>query len=209
MAVVLDPRARTRLMRLAALTVVMMFVIPATAFASSCPAQATTTPFASWGDSGSYFALPGGNFESPLATSGWIVSGAARTLGNEPYFVGASSDSHSLTIGGGGIAVSPAFCIDDSMPYFRFFARSLNAGGNLQVRLVVQAGARSFSAPLSHVVDLTAGAMASWAPTGQLNLTNGTTVANGQSAVGRLVFDVAGRASWQVDDIYVDPYRMG
>jgi hypothetical protein len=206
MHVCLHPRARKRLGRVAALTVAAMFAVPAAAFASSCPAQATTTPFTQWGDTASYFPLPGGDFESPLAASGWIVTGAARTLGNEPF---STSGSHALTIDGGGIAVSPAFCIDDSMPYVRFFAHSLGAGGNLEVRLVVQSARGSISTPLSRVADLAAGSMAGWAPTGQLNLAGNTTVPNGQSALGRLVFDVAGRGGWQVDDISVDPYRTG
>jgi len=186
-----------------------MLALPAAAFASSCPAQATTTPFTHWGDTASYFSLAGANFESPLAASGWIFAGAERTLGNEPFYVGSSTDSHSLTIDGGGVAVSPPFCIDASMPYFRFFAHALSANGNLQVRLVVQSTAWPRSITTSPAVDLTAGSMANWGPTGQLNLAGGMTVAPGQSAVGRLVFDVARRGSWQIDDIYVDPYRSG
>jgi hypothetical protein len=209
MHLVPQPRVRRRFGRLAALTAAAMFALPAAAFASSCPAQATTTPFTQWGDTASYFPLAGGNFESPLAASGWMVAGAERTLGNEPFYVGGSTDSHSLTIDGGGVAVSPPFCIDASMPYFRFFAHALSANGNLQVRLLVQPAARPFSMPLSQPVDLTAGSMDSWGPTSQLNLAGGMTVAPGQSAVARLVFDVAGRGSWQIDDVYVDPYRMG
>jgi hypothetical protein len=207
--VVPHQRVRTRLGRVVALTVAVMFAIPAAAFASSCPAHATTAPFTQWGDTGSYFPLPGGNFESPLSASGWTVHRAERTLGNEPFSVGGSSDSYSMTIEGGGIAVSPAFCIDGSMPYLRFFARALGADGNLDVRLVVQPTRGVIAAPFSQIVDLTAGSMTSWAPTGQLNLAAGQTVAAGQSALGRLVFAVAGRSSWQIDDIYADPYRMG
>jgi hypothetical protein len=209
MPVVPQPRMRKRLGRLAALTAAAMLALPAAAFASSCPAPPTITPFTHWGDTGSYFPLAGGNFESPLAAGGWMVAGAQRTPGNEPFYVGGSSDSHSLTIEGGGIAVSPAFCIDNSMPYFQFFAHALGANGTLHVRLVVQTATGSISTPIRPAIDLTAGSMASWGPTGQLNLAGGMTVANGQSALGRLVFHVAGRSSWQVDDIYVDPYRMG
>jgi hypothetical protein len=208
MPVVLLPAVRKRFGRLAALTVAVMFAIPAAAFASSCPAHATTTPFTQWGDNGSYFLLPGSNFESPLAASGWIVNGAERTLGGEPFDIGTSSD-YSLTIDRGGIAVSPAFCIDDSMPYFRFFAHALGADGNLEVRLVVQTPTRSISTPLNHVADLAASSMASWAPTGQLDLADGISMAKRQTAPARLVFHVAGATSWQVDDIFVDPYRMG
>jgi hypothetical protein len=206
MPIVLQPRVRRRLGRLAALTVAAMFAVPAAAFASSCPAQATTTPFTQWGDTASYFSVADGNFESPLSGSGWIVAGGQRTPGNEPFYVGSSSDSHSLTIEGERTAVSPAFCIDDSMPYFRFFAHALGSIGELQVRLLVQTATGPLSLPIGQALNLTAGSMANWGPTGQLNLADNAT---GQSALGRLVFRVTGRASWQIDDIYVDPYRTG
>jgi len=209
MLVVSQPRVRRRFGRLAALTAAAMFALPAAAFASSCPAQATTTPFTHWGDTASYFPLAGGNFESPLAASGWMVAGAERTLGNEPFYVGSSTDSHSLTIDAGGVAVSPSFCVDASMPYFRFFAHALSANGNLEVRLLVAPVAGPLSVPTSQAVDVTAGSTATWGPTGQLNLADGVTMAPGQSELGRLVFHAAGPGSWQIDDIYVDPYRMG
>lgn len=203
------PCLRTRLGRLAALTVVMTIVIPSAAFASSCPVQATTTPFAQWGDVGNYSLVPGGNFESPLGISGWIVNRAERTLGNEPFYVGGSSDSHSLTIDSGGIAVSPTFCVDDTMRDFRFFAHAYGADGDLQVRLVMQTATGPISTPLRQVFDLPASSMPNWAPTGEFNVADGVTLATGQSALGRLVFDVEGRSSWQIDDIYIDPYRTG
>jgi hypothetical protein len=199
---------RKRFTRLAALTAAAMFVIPAAAFASSCPARATTTPFTQWGDNGSYFLAPGGDFSSPLSASGWTVAGAERTLGGQPFNVGIPSD-YSLTINGGGVAISPAFCIDDSMPYFRFFTRALGADGNLQVRLVVQTSRGSITTPVTHVAHLAANAMADWAPTAQFDLADGVSMAAGQAAIARLVFNATGPSSWQVDDIFVDPYRTG
>ena len=122
--------SRTRLACVAALTLLMMVVIPSAASASTCPAPATTTPFTQWGDTGSYFLVPGGNFESPLAASGWFVNRADRTLGNEPFFVGGSSDAYSLTMNGFALAVSPAFCIDNTMQNLRFFAHALGGNGD-------------------------------------------------------------------------------
>lgn len=52
MSTLLYPRLRTRLARLAALMVMMMVAIPGAAHASSCPAQATTTPFSNGGTPG-------------------------------------------------------------------------------------------------------------------------------------------------------------
>lgn len=186
-----------------------MFAVPAVASAASCPASATTTPFTQWGDTGSYFPLPGGNFESAPAASGWIVHRAELTAGNEPFHVGAGTDANSLTIDGGGHAVSPAFCIDNAMPYLRLFARSLGTNGTLDVRLVVQTPVGLVSAPFSRVADLASGSMPSWAPTDRLNLADGVTENAGRTGPARLVFSVAGRTGWQIDDIYVDPYRMG
>lgn len=198
-----------RLGRLAALTTALLFAIPALASAASCPAQQTTTPFAQWGDSGSYFSVPGGSFESPLGATGWIVERAGRVPGNEPFLVGAGTDSSSLLIGGGGTALSPAFCIDSSMPDLRFFARSLSANGKLAVRLVLQTRAGLTVAPFSHVATLAPGSMPSWAPTGQLALADGMTAPAGHTSTARLAFSVEGHGGWQLDDIYIDPYRMG
>src|SRR5437870_2494320 len=41
----------------------------------ACAARPTSTPFAPWGDSNSYFLMPGGGFES--GASGWALSGGA------------------------------------------------------------------------------------------------------------------------------------
>lgn len=198
-----------RLGRLAALTTALLFAIPAMALAASCPTPQTTTPFTQWGDSDSYFSVPGGNFESPLPATGWIVNRAARVPGNEPFLVGAATDSSSFVIDGGGTAISPAFCVDNSMPDLRFFARSLGANGKLDVRLVVQTRLGVTTAPFSRVADLTAGSMPTWAPTGQLALADGMIAPPGRTTTARLVFSVEGHGGWQVDDIYVDPYRMG
>jgi hypothetical protein len=198
-----------RLGRLVTLTAALLFTIPAIASAASCPTPQTTTPFTQWGDAGSYFSVPGGNFEAPLAATGWIVARAERAPGNEPFLVGGATDSNSLLIDGGGVALSPAFCIDNSMPYLRFFARSLATNGKLEVHLVLQTRAGLVTAPFSRVADLPAGSMPSWAPTGQLALTDAPAASAGGTATARLAFSVAGHGGWQLDDIYVDPYRMG
>jgi hypothetical protein len=209
MRFLLYPRFVRRLGRVAAVMAAATLAVPAVASAASCPAQGTSTPFAHWGDTGSYFPVPDGNFESPLLSSGWTVFNGERTLGNEPFYVDGSGDSHSLTIAGGGIAISPAFCVDDTMQYFRFFAHALGTNGELRVGLVVQTAGGGVEIPFGQFTDLTAASMTSWAPTAQLNLADGAALANGQTGLGRLVFDVAGPSGWQIDDVYVDPFRMG
>src|SRR6266702_1235679 len=66
-------------------------------------------PFAPWGDSSSYALAPGGSFESGSA---WMLAGGAKIVsGNEPFFVGSSSDSHSLLLPAGSSATVPAICL--------------------------------------------------------------------------------------------------
>jgi hypothetical protein len=203
----INPRLRKKLSRIAALTAAAMFAVPALASAATCPTQPTTSPFAHWGDTNSYFMVPGGNFESPLAGSGWLFNNADRTLGNEPFQVGGSSDSHSLTINGSGEAVSPEFCIDSTMQYFRFFAHALGNGSDLKVAVVVRTATGTIQLPIDRVTDVSAASTLAWAPTGQLNLASGLNIAPGQSVSGRLVFAVLGGGSWQIDDVYADPWR--
>ncbi len=69
---------------------------------------------------------PGGGFEG---THGWkLTTGASIVSGNDN--LGITSGSKSLQLAPGGTATSPAFCVDDSLPSFRFGARvsSLDGG---------------------------------------------------------------------------------
>jgi len=95
------------------------------------------------------------------------------------------------------------------MPDLRFFARSLSTNGKLEVHLVVQTRAGLVTAPFSRVADLAAGSMPSWAPTSPLALSDGVTAPGGRTTTARLAFSVEGHGGWQIDDVYIDPYRMG
>src|SRR3954467_6541558 len=89
----------------------------------TCPAATLTHPFAAWGDSSSYEAVPGGSFEGSLA--GWtLAGGATRTTGSEPYGVTGQVGQSSLLLPAGASAQSPPVCVDASHPTFRFFARN-------------------------------------------------------------------------------------
>ena len=94
-------RARRALCRVAATTCVAVLAIAAPAFAS-CPDQPVSKPFSQWGDTSSYFLVPGGSLEGSLDDVGWTLSNATLTHGNEPFAVNNGADSQSLTIDGGG-----------------------------------------------------------------------------------------------------------
>jgi len=200
-------RSRLRVARrVTALAFLGVFAAPAVALAS-CPAQPVTTPFSQWGDDNSYFLIPGGSFEGTADQVGWNLSNASLTQGNEPFYVNDSGDSQSLTISGGGSATSPFFCVDNTMGSLRFFAQQVSAGGGLRVQALVQNSDGSVTTvPIAHLLD---GSMSSWAPTDPI--TGDTSgLSDDQTLSVALQFNVrSAAASWQIDDVYVDPYRSG
>jgi hypothetical protein len=201
----IHPRLRAGVLRIAALTCVGVFASTGVAFAS-CPAQSLSTPFSQWGDTNSYFLVPGGSFEGTSDQVGWTLSGANLTAGNEPFYVDGSGDSQSLTISGGGSATSPYFCVDNTMSSLRFFAQEATAGSDLQVQALVQTPSGSKTV---QVADLADGSMSSWAPSDPI--TGDTSpLQNGATVMVALQFSVPqATGSWQLDDVYVDPYRSG
>ena len=204
MPLVIHPRVRRTVGRIAALTCVAVFFSSGAAFAARCPAQPAQPSFSRWGDSASYFLVPGGSFEGTLAQAGWTLAGATLTPGNEPFHINGASDSQSLTIGAGGSATSPVFCVDSTMPSLRFFVRETAPGSDLKVQGVVQTRRGPFSVTVG---DLPDGAVSSWTPV-QINVETGR-MPRGISIPAALRFLVPGSGSWQIDDVYVDPYRAG
>ena len=67
MPLVIHPRVRKTIGRIAALTCAAVFVSSGAAFAAQCPTQSAKQKFSKWGDSSSYFLLPGGSFEGTPA----------------------------------------------------------------------------------------------------------------------------------------------
>jgi hypothetical protein len=184
---------------------------PGGAFASSstlatCQTPPVSTPFSQWGDNNAYFLAPGGSFEGTADQVGWTLSNATLTSGNEPFSVNGTGDNQSLTIAGGGSATSPYFCVDNTMGSLRFFAQQIGAGAGLHVQALVQAPNGVSTVPLAHLLD---GSAPAWAPTDPV-VGDTSGLADGQTLMVALQFTVrASAASWQIDDVFVDPYRSG
>ena len=197
-------RSRLRVVaRVMPLACLGLFAAPGVAFAS-CPAQPVSTPFSQWGDVHSYFPLPGGSFEGGDGLD-WTLSGASLTSGNELFLVNGSGDRQSLSIAGGGSATSPFFCVDSTMKSLRFFAQQAAAGGDLYVQALVQTRGAVKTVPLADLAD---GLMPAWAPTQPI--TDGVAGLAHRRSLMALRFSVPASAGrWQIDDVYVDPYRSG
>lgn len=203
MPLVIHPRVRKIAGRVAALTCLAMLAGAGSALAD-CPQQPVSQPFSQWNDTSDYFLVPGGSFEG---SPGWTLSNAQLTPANEPWHVDAATDSQSVTIDAGGSATSPYFCIDNTMPSLRLFAQQAMAGSDLQVQALVQTAGGGVATV--NVADLADGSVPAWAPTAPITGNTGS-IPSGQTVQVALRFSVPGTAgSWQLDDIYVDPFRSG
>jgi hypothetical protein len=188
-----------------------LFALPtATAHAAlveveACDDATLSTPFERWGDAASYKQAPGGDFERDL--EGWTLSGGARTVeGGEPWGVTGRVGSRALALPAGASAVTPATCVNAGAPTFRFFARS--TGGFLPV---LRADLLYRDGPL-RIVAVPAGIVLpgqAWRPTlPMLTLSAvAAAVAGGEAPLALRCTAMSG--SWQIDDVFVDPYSRG
>jgi hypothetical protein len=174
------------------------------ASAPDCDAQPLSQPFRPWADPASYTPAPGGVAES---ASGWAaLSDSARiSQGNEPWNVHAAKDRRHLALGPGSFAATGVLCVGIEHPTVRFFARSNAADPTSILRVgvlfettegdVVWAGVGSISAT------------GSWAPSPVFPVAaNLFALLPGDNTPVAFTFTPAGSASWQVDDVYVDPF---
>jgi hypothetical protein len=198
-------RARRTIRRVAAATC-FAFLASAGSALASCPDQPVSTPFQQWGDTNSYFLVPGGSLEGTIDDIGWKLSNADLSQDNEPFHVNDPGDGQSVRIGGGGSATTPFFCVDNSMASMRFFARQTAGGSDLQVQAVIHTRRGEVVKPIG---DLPDGPISPWAPTDPID-GGASQLPAGRTLMVALRFQVPSTdGGWQIDDIYVDPYRSG
>jgi hypothetical protein len=176
-----------------------------------CRARTTSSPFAAWGDPSSYFLMSGGSFESGAGR--WKLSSSSSSSSssvvddNEGYFVNGQDDTQSLSVPGGAQATSPSICVDMGENTVRFFVKSsVGAGSSLHVDAYVANPLTGLV--LSTGVDIDgADAAGTWSATDQVVIPN---LLGGVLGTQRLtlVFTPTGApATWNIDDVYVDPFK--
>jgi len=194
--------------RLAALLTTALLALAVFAgSAQACSYSGAETVFSPWGDQHNYVLAPDGGFEA--GGSGWQLNhGAAVVEGNESYYLNDAGDSKSLSLPAGSSAVSPPVCMAIDTPSFRLVARN---SGNPSSQLRVEAVYKLLGLIRTRTAGtLTAGS--AWAPTQSVS-----TVLTLSTLVGTLIpsaieirftpLDSGGQ--WQVDDLYIDPFRRG
>ena len=172
-----------------------------TGAASGCD-SAASHPFEAWGDNASYLLVPGGSFErrGPAWTLG---AGAYVAPGNEPFYTEGDRGTRSLYLLAGATATSPTSCFDFGDWHARFFVRGAGPkGGRLEVDVVV----RSLLGFLTVLDGGSVPANGQWQPSPRI----GMLVCNVTSLVGTKAVALRFRAvnaAFQIDDVYIDPWK--
>jgi hypothetical protein len=187
-----------RLTCLAAVGAVFLLAFGASNAFASCSYSTEGKTFSQWNDPSYYVPAPNGGFEG--GTVGWTLSGASLVSGNESFFLGGSSDTSSLSFRSGGSATSAAFCVDQGFPTFRFMTRSTSGFGAL-LRVDVIYLDNGTTGTIGYV---TAGS--AWAPARTVALAIGRTSSGGIAASQVQLRFTAVEGSFQIDDLYIDPW---
>jgi hypothetical protein len=180
--------------------------VPTASAADAC-ASSATQPFLPWLDPASYVLAPNGGFEDGSAS--WrLRDGAVQVDGNEPFHVTAAADSRSLALPPGASATTGQVCVGLLDPTLRLFvANSGSATSTLKVEVLytnlLGGSSRSTVAVL--------GGARQWQPTLPLpflaNLGALPLVTTGTAQVAFRFTAQGDGGAWQIDDVYVDPFK--
>jgi hypothetical protein len=173
----------------------------------SCPDRPMSKPFLRWLDPLSYTFASNGGLEQ--GSTGWqLRNGAKIVSGNESFNLSGTGTS-SLYLPSGSSATSPATCVQTLDVFTRFVAknRGLILLSTLKVDAIVHDSA-------GHTFVLPAGATtggSSWAPSlpAVALLSTLASLNDGKVTVAFRFTPIGLRAAWQIDDLYVDPLKMG
>lgn len=177
------------------------------ALLNGCPDKDMSRPFQRWLDPITYTLAPDGGFEA--GARGWQLRGGAEVMdGNESFRLSGPGDS-SLYLPSGSSATSPAMCVETLDVFARYVAKNkgLIALSSLKVDAIVKDSAgNTFTLPAG----VNTGG-SSWAPSlpsvALLNLLG--LLNDGRVTVSFRFQPVGLGARWQIDDLYVDPLKMG
>jgi hypothetical protein len=173
--------------------------------ATNCDDAVSSRVFLPWLDIANYVPAPGGDAES---ASSWKLSGGAQVVpGNEPWKVGDKADASSLRLPAGSSATTDVICVGIGHPTMRFFARKTSGGllSTLRVEVLFEGlGGVVKSLPIGVVLG-----GSSWQPTLPFPvIANLLPLLPGAQTPVAFRFTPIGGGTWQVDDVYVDPWRL-
>ena len=171
---------------------------------AGCPAVPTVQPFAPWQDLGDYFLAPGGDMEDRAAS--WDLSGGATAVaGNESFNVAGADHRTALSLPADSSATTPRFCIGVEHRTMRFFLRGPGTG---VVHVDAVFAKRTTQEKSVRLASVAAGT--TWAPSPVVDMVVNELASDYADALPvSLRFTPRGTGTWQIDDVFVDPYRRG
>jgi hypothetical protein len=172
------------------------------AAAGSCPTRTTSAPFTAWGDSNSYFVVPGATFEG---AHGWSFGGSISVVADqEPWKVNGSGHAKSLSLPAYTTAMAPNVCIASNEDSLRLFYKDPGVNG---AKLLVKIEAWNSAGTNGRVVQeykINAGTVG-WKLSPRISLPNNRDAA-GEQWVTITVTPTDTAATWRIDDMMLDPW---
>jgi len=205
--------------RIGLAAVVLLLVAGAASLATTSAAQAAgcswgplTQPFLPWNDANLYFGAPGGDFES--GASGWgIAGGAGIVAGNESSYVGSDSDNYSLALPTtSSVVTTPTICVTSQSPLIRLFIKNNGNLGHIDGQLAVYLNFTGADGKAQQVkIAALTVKSTSWTLSAPISFIQyvSTPLKAGFAYVSFTLRPNDNHGNWQVDDLYVDPYKTG
>ena len=172
-----------------------------------CPDRPMSQPFLRWLDPLSYTFVQNGGFES--GSTGWQLRNGAKVVSGNESFNLSGAGNFSLYLPSGSSATSPATCVETLDVFARFVSKNkgIVALSSLKVDAIVKDSAgKTFVLPAG----VNTGG-SSWAPSlpavGLLDTL--ALLSDGKVTVSFRFTPIGLGAAWQIDDLYVDPLKMG
>jgi hypothetical protein len=175
-----------------------------------CGLSGSEQRFLRWNDDSWYVPAPNGGFEATAPGEeavGWHIFGRADIVGgNDPYQV--LGGSQSLEMRSGSVVTSPAFCVDKTMPHFRYMMSPVHHGSSMLT--IIEHRDWSTGGLWRPSISLTSANLVpnQWWPSdfSSLSVKVPTAAFLGETATVRIKFvTLTGR--YRVDNVLLDPYR--
>ena len=195
------PRTLKPFVLLAALAGALALVPSASA--GSCGVRTVSHPFAPWGDTNDYFALPDGGFENSLF--GWDRLAGDTWFGvNQPWLLNNQLTGYaSVRLPSGTQMASRSFCAASDENVIRFFVRNSGKPGSW---LSVNAHVVTDEAIWDVQIGWFEGNTKAWSLSPSLYLWDAGSASDRADVT--LTFQTGGTwGVWGIDDVYVDPFR--
>lgn len=178
-------------------------LVPGTAgiaAATNCSTRSTKQAFLQWGDANQYFIVDNGTFES--GTGGWTLSGGPKVVtGQAPWKVNGRTHSKALQLPAFSSATAPFMCVASNEEWMRFFYNDPGVpGASLRIEITVK-NANGMAVNTWEVGSSSAG----WKVSSQIGLPN-LRDADGKQWISMRFIPTNNPATWQIDDVMVDPW---